>query len=240
MKELVSALDEFEGLSQFLEHISLVMENAEDDTTEQISLMTLHAAKGLEFDKVFLPGWEEGVFPNQRSLDESGAKGLEEERRLAYVGLTRARETVEISFAANRRVYGNWQSSIPSRFVSEIPESEIEQFDEMGLSGDFFGGIVQSETWGQDDFFGQTHLQRTKDRQPLSVKSATPLNTKIALEDRSRNDVTVDETFFAPGDRVFHQKIGMGTVKRSDGDKLEIDFDKAGEKKVISRFVRQL
>ena len=240
LKELVSALEEFEGLSQFLEHISLVMENAEDDTTEQISLMTLHAAKGLEFDKVFLPGWEEGVFPNQRSLDESGAKGLEEERRLAYVGLTRARETVEISFAANRRVYGNWQSSIPSRFVSEIPESEIEQFDEMGLSGDFFSGIIQTETWGQDDFLGQTHLQSTKNCQPLSVKSATPLNNKIALEDRSRAGVTVDETFFAPGDRVFHQKFGMGTVKRSDGDKLEIGFDKAGEKKVISRFVRQL
>ena len=240
LKELVSALEEFEGLGQFLEHISLVMENAEDDTTEQISLMTLHAAKGLEFDKIFLPGWEEGVFPNQRSLDESGAKGLEEERRLAYVGLTRARETVEISFAANRRVYGNWQSSIPSRFISEIPESEIEQFDGMGLAGDFFGGTVPSGSWEADDFLGQTQLQSAKKRQRLNVKAATPLNIKIALEDRSRADVTVDETFFAPGDRVFHQKFGMGTVKRSDGDKLEIAFDKAGEKKVISTFVRQL
>ena len=240
LKELVSALEEFEGLGQFLEHISLVMENAEDDTTEQISLMTLHAAKGLEFDKIFLPGWEEGVFPNQRSLDESGAKGLEEERRLAYVGLTRARETVEISFAANRRIYGNWQSSIPSRFISEIPESEIEQFDEMGLSGDFFVGTVPTEAWEADDFLDQTQLQSAKKRQRLNVKAETPLNIKIALEDRSRDDVTVDETFFAPGDRVFHQKFGMGTVKRSDGDKLEIAFDKAGEKKVISRFVRQL
>ena len=240
LKELVSALEEFEGLGQFLEHISLVMENAKDDTTEQISLMTLHAAKGLEFDKIFLPGWEEGVFPNQRSLDESGAKGLEEERRLAYVGLTRARETVEISFAANRRIYGNWQSSIPSRFISEIPESEIEQFDEMGLSGDFFVGTVPTEAWEADDFLDQTQLQSAKKRQRLNVKAETPLNIKIALEDRSRDDVTVDETFFAPGDRVFHQKFGMGTVKRSDGDKLEIAFDKAGEKKVISRFVRQL
>ena len=240
LKELVSALEEFEGLGQFLEHISLVMENAEDDTTEQISLMTLHAAKGLEFDKIFLPGWEEGVFPNQRSLDESGAKGLEEERRLAYVGLTRARETVEISFAANRRIYGNWQSSIPSRFISEIPESEIEQFDEMGLSGDFFVGTAPTEAWEADDFLDQTQLQSAKKRQRLNVKAETPLNIKIALEDRSRDDVTVDETFFAPGDRVFHQKFGMGTVKRSDGDKLEIAFDKAGEKKVISRFVRQL
>ncbi len=240
LKELVSALEEFDGLGQFLEHISLVMENAEDDKTEQISLMTLHAAKGLEFDKIFLPGWEEGVFPNQRSLDESGAKGLEEERRLAYVGLTRARETVEISFAANRRVYGNWQSSIPSRFISEIPESEIEHFDEMGLSSDFFGGTVQSEAWGQDDFLGQTQFQSTEKRQRLNVKSVNPRDIQVALEDRSSAEVTIDETFFAPGDRVFHQKFGMGTVKRSDGDKLEIAFDKAGEKKVISRFVKQL
>ena len=240
LKELISALEEFDGLSQFLEHISLVMENAEDDTTEQISLMTLHAAKGLEFDKVFLPGWEEGVFPNQRSLDESGAKGLEEERRLAYVGLTRARETVEISFAANRRIYGNWQSSIPSRFVSEIPQSEIEHFDEMGISGDFFDGTVQSEPWNHLGLTDQRELRTPQRRGNLNVESIGPSDNQTAAEDRSSTEEIVDHIFFAPGDRVFHQKFGMGTVRQADGDKLEIAFDKAGDKKVISRFVRRL
>ena len=240
LKELISALEEFDGLSQFLEHISLVMENAEDDTTEQISLMTLHAAKGLEFDKVFLPGWEEGVFPNQRSLDESGAKGLEEERRLAYVGLTRARETVEISFAANRRIYGNWQSSIPSRFVSEIPQSEIEHFDDMGISGDFFDGTVQSEPWNHVGLTDQRELRTPQRRGNINVESIGPSDNQTAVEDRSSAEEIVDHIFFAPGDRVFHQKFGMGTVRQADGDKLEIAFDKAGDKKVISRFVRRL
>ena len=240
LKELISALEEFDGLSQFLEHISLVMENAEDDTTEQISLMTLHAAKGLEFDKVFLPGWEEGVFPNQRSLDESGAKGLEEERRLAYVGLTRARETVEISFAANRRIYGNWQSSIPSRFVSEIPQSEVEYFDEMGISGDFFDGTVQSEPWNHIGLSDQQKLRTPKRRGNLNVESIGPSGNQMALEDRSSAEDIAGHIFFAPGDRVFHQKFGMGTVRQADGDKLEIVIDKAGDKKVISRFVRRL
>ncbi|MEC9100006.1 MAG: UvrD-helicase domain-containing protein [Pseudomonadota bacterium] len=240
LKELISALEEFDGLSQFLEHISLVMENAEDDTTEQISLMTLHAAKGLEFDKVFLPGWEEGVFPNQRSLDESGAKGLEEERRLAYVGLTRARETVEISFAANRRIYGNWQSSIPSRFVSEIPQSEIEHFDEMGISGDFFDGTVQSEPWNHVGLTDQRELRMPQRRGNINAESIGPSDNQMSLDDRSPAEEIAGHIFFAPGDRVFHQKFGMGTVRQADGDKLEIAFDKAGDKKVISRFVRRL
>ena len=240
LKELISALEEFDGLNQFLEHISLVMENAEDDTTEQISLMTLHAAKGLEFDKVFLPGWEEGVFPNQRSLDESGAKGLEEERRLAYVGLTRARETVEISFAANRRIYGNWQSSIPSRFVSEIPQSEIEHFDEMGISGDFFDGTVQSEPWNHVGLTDQRELRTPQRRGNINVESIGPSDNQMSLDDSSSVEEIAGHIFFAPGDRVFHQKFGMGTVRQADGDKLEIAFDKAGDKKVISRFVRRL
>ena len=240
LKELISALEEFDGLSQFLEHISLVMENAEDDTTEQISLMTLHAAKGLEFDKVFLPGWEEGVFPNQRSLDESGAKGLEEERRLAYVGLTRARETVEISFAANRRIYGNWQSSIPSRFVSEIPQSEVEHFDEMGISGDFFDGTVQSEPWNHVGLTDQRELRTPQRRGNLNTEGIGFSDNQMSLDDRSSAEEIAGHIFFAPGDRVFHQKFGMGTVRQADGDKLEIAFDKAGDKKVISRFVRRL
>ena len=238
LKELVSALEEFENLNGFLEHISLVMDNAEKNEGEQISVMTLHAAKGLEFDKVFLPGWEDGVFPNQRSLDENGATGLEEERRLAYVGMTRAREGIEISFAANRRLYGTWQSSIPSRFVSELPADQIEDMSEIGLySGnqrmpsenhdeyqsidDIFGGNKQWQKYGPG-------FARRKQKDYISK----PL---IAGEgyvvDRSQ------PTLFSSDERVFHQKFGMGTVTAVDGDKVDINFDHAGAKKVIARFL---
>jgi DNA helicase-2/ATP-dependent DNA helicase PcrA len=238
LKELVSALEEFENLNGFLEHISLVMDNAEKNDGDQISLMTLHAAKGLEFDKVFLPGWEDGVFPNQRSLDENGATGLEEERRLAYVGMTRAREGIEISFAANRRLYGTWQSSIPSRFVSELPADQIEDMSEIGL----YPGNQRMvfETYGEnqsiDDIFGGNKqwqkygpgFARRKQKDNISE----PL---IAGEgyvvDRSQ------PTLFSSDERVFHQKFGMGTVTAVDGDKVDINFDHAGAKKVIARFL---
>ena len=127
LKELVRALADFETLAGFLDHVALVMENEDRSDTDKVSLMTLHGAKGLEFDTVFLPGWEDGVFPNQRSMDESGNKGLEEERRLAYVGLTRARKRAIVSHAANRRIYANWQVSTPSRFLDELPEAHVEQ-----------------------------------------------------------------------------------------------------------------
>ena len=238
LKELVSALEEFENLNGFLEHISLVMDNAEINDGDQISLMTLHAAKGLEFDKVFLPGWEDGVFPNQRSLDENGVTGLEEERRLAYVGITRAREGIEISFAANRRLYGTWQSSIPSRFVSELPADQIEDMSEIGLySGNqrmlsenpdenqsidnIFGGNKQWQKYGPG-------FARRKQKDYIS----DPL---IAGEgyvvDRSQSSL------FSSDERVFHQKFGMGTVTAVDGDKVDINFDHAGSKKVIARFL---
>ena len=238
LKELISALGEFENLSGFLEHISLVMDNAGTSDSDQISLMTLHAAKGLEFDKVFLPGWEDGVFPNQRSLDENGASGLEEERRLAYVGMTRARETIEISFAANRRLYGTWQSSMPSRFVTELPEDQIENASEIGLyagnnthvfeplSGDEAINSVSNQdiTFKR---FGPGYQRRSH----ISGSAATLIEIEGHLVDRSQTES------FLEGDRVFHQKFGMGTVNSVDGDKLGIAFDKAGEKKVIARFV---
>src|SRR6201992_3742196 len=138
LKELVRSMEHFESLAGFLEHVSLVMELEQNETEDRINLMTLHAAKGLEFDTVFLPGWEEGLFPSQRTMDESGLAGLEEERRLAYVGLTRAKKRIRISFAANRRIHGNWQSALPSRFINEIPEDHVETRVDEG----FYGGSV--------------------------------------------------------------------------------------------------
>ena len=238
LKELVSALEEFENLNGFLEHISLVMDNAEKNDGDQISLMTLHAAKGLEFDKVFLPGWEDGVFPNQRSLDENGATGLEEERRLAYVGMTRAREGIEISFAANRRLYGTWQSSIPSRFVSELPADQIEDMSEIGLYSGNQRMLSENHDENQsiDDIFGgnkqwQKYGPGFARRKQKEYMSEPLIAGEGYVVDRSQ------PTLFSSDERVFHQKFGMGTVTAVDGDKVDINFDHAGAKKVIARFL---
>ena len=238
LKELVSALEEFENLNGFLEHISLVMDNAEKNEGDQISLMTLHAAKGLEFDKVFLPGWEDGVFPNQRSLDENGATGLEEERRLAYVGMTRAREGIEISFAANRRLYGTWQSSIPSRFVSELPADQIEDMSEIGLYSGNQRMLYEHHDENQsiDDIFGgnqqwQKYGPGFARRKQKDYMSKPLIAGEGYVVDRSQ------PTLFSIDERVFHQKFGMGTVTAVDGDKVDINFDHAGAKKVIARFL---
>ena len=142
LKELVKALEEFENLQGFLEHVALVMENEQEEGAAKVSVMTLHAAKGLEFPAVFLPGWEDGLFPSQRSMDESGVKGLEEERRLAYVGITRAQRLCTISFAANRRVYNQWQSQLPSRFIDELPPAHVEVLTPPGLYGGGYGAAA--------------------------------------------------------------------------------------------------
>jgi DNA helicase II / ATP-dependent DNA helicase PcrA len=199
--------------------------------------MTLHSAKGLEFDSVFLPGWEEGLFPSQRSMDETGLAGLEEERRLAYVGITRARRRASISFAANRRIHGSWQSAIPSRFVGELPPEHIEILAEPGLqphmaaAGVGFGesgrGGWGSE-WGRGAGFagGYARPDLTR-RKPLIEGRGEPV--------RGAEMPTIGG--FAPGDRVFHQKFGYGTVREVEDNKLAIDFDKAGDKKVMDSFV---
>ena len=243
LKELVSALEEFESLGGFLEHISLVMENAEANNGDQVSVMTLHAAKGLEFDVIFLPGWEDGIFPNQRSLDENGATGLEEERRLAYVGLTRARRSVEISFAANRRLYGSWQSSIPSRFVGELPEEHVENLSETGLYGGRNtrgAGGYEGNDWDDTEVLlpgqgarGARSRYGPGYRRRGGISTAKPptIEGEGYLVDRS------GPSLFSAGDRVFHQKFGMGTVSNADGDKLDITFDNAGDKKVIASFI---
>ena len=228
LKELIPAMKERENLTEFLEHVSLVMENTENKGGEMVNIMTLHSAKGLEFDSVFLPGWEEDLFPHKRSLDENGESGLEEERRLAYVGLTRARERVHISYAANRRIYNQWLSAAPSRFIDELPKDEIEIASEPGLYGTrdiaFDGAFNPSRGLSQ----GGPGLRRFQGRAPSAVLlEATAVNV-----DGGSNG-------FAVGDRCFHQKFGMGSVRATEGDKLTIDFDKAGQKKVIAAFVQK-
>jgi DNA helicase-2/ATP-dependent DNA helicase PcrA len=216
LRELVRALADFETLEGFLDHVALVMENEDDANPDRVSLMTLHGAKGLEFDTVFLPGWEEGIFPNQRSLDESGDKGLEEERRLAYVGLTRARRHAIISHAANRRIYANWQSSIPSRFLDELPDAEVERTG----SGDYRreARIAAATAFSG----GMFPLVARKPRVIEAWEQAGPAARTESVK---------------VGARVFHQKFGYGTVKSTDDDRLDIEFDKAGEKRVLDRFV---
>ncbi len=234
LKELVKALEQFENLQGFLEHVALIMDNDQSDDGEKVSIMTLHAAKGLEFPAVFLPGWEDGLFPSQRSMDESGLKGLEEERRLAYVGITRAEEICTISFAGNRRVFGQWQSQMPSRFIDELPEDHVEVLTPPGLYGGGYGAArpsagIESRA-ARADVYNSPGWKRMQDRagsRPVS-QPREARNTVIDLEAISS---------FSLGDRVFHQKFGYGSVEGIEGDKLEIAFDKAGVKKVVARFV---
>lgn len=197
--------------------------------------MTLHAAKGLEFPVVFLPGWEDGLFPSQRSMDESGLKGLEEERRLAYVGITRAERLCVISFAANRRVYGQWQSALPSRFVDELPADHVEVLTPPGLYGGGYGAAAPATSSVEDraaraDVYNSPGWRRMQARagdRPVSQPRETR-NLVIDLDAASE---------FEPGTRVFHTKFGYGTVTSIEGDKLAIAFDKAGYKHVVARFV---
>jgi DNA helicase-2/ATP-dependent DNA helicase PcrA len=233
-------MEEFENLGGFLEHVSLVMERNEDTSAEQVVLMTLHSAKGLEFDSVFLPGWEEGLFPHQRALDESGARGLEEERRLAHVGLTRARRRAIISFAANRRIHNQWQVALPSRFLRELPEQHVEVETATGLHG----GMAESQAWEpvqRASYWGSTWASRGRDTGPGGnygrgrgdrVRGG-PVIEGRAVEVKNRST----RSAYAVGARVFHQKFGYGTVRAVEADRLEIEFDKAGTKRVIDSFV---
>ena len=242
LSELARAMEEYETLGDFLEHVSLVMDNDAADDGEKVTIMTMHAAKGLEFDHVFLPGWEEGVFPSQRALDEGGLASLEEERRLAYVAITRARRHCTILHAANRRIYGQWTSSIPSRFIEELPEEHFEQ--ETTLSG---GASLWRANWTEnEDPFAHVSTSRPErssqrgpgwqralstgyDSKQARVRESTGSAASFAAKPRS--DIAI-------GQRVFHEKFGYGIVADQEGNKLTIEFEHAGEKRVIDSFVK--
>ena len=241
LTELARAMEEYDTLGDFLEHVSLVMDNERANDGEKVTIMTMHAAKGLEFDHVFLPGWEEGVFPSQRAIDEGGLASLEEERRLAYVAITRAKRRCSIFHAANRRIYGQWTSSIPSRFIEELPEEHVKS--ETTMTG---GALLWRANWSEtDDPFAHVSSNRP-DRsgargpgwqRALSTKyDATP--KRIAEPGRSAASFAAKpRSDIADGARVFHDKFGYGTVTGQEGNKLTIDFEKAGEKRVLDSFV---
>jgi DNA helicase-2/ATP-dependent DNA helicase PcrA len=247
LKELVRSMEEFPDLQSFLEHISLVMDANDTDSSDRVSLMTLHAAKGLEFDTVFLPGWEEGLFPNQRALDESGRAGLEEERRLAHVGLTRARRRARIYFASNRRIHGLWNSTLPSRFIDDLPEAHVEvaeapanfsagagygggsRFDRMAP----FGSSYQTPGWQR----AQAHHSSAREGSP---RRPGDRRGPVLIEGELIAKSTGAASGYSVGRRVFHAKFGPGEVMAIDGNKLTVEFDKAGRKMVLDSFVEPL
>jgi DNA helicase-2/ATP-dependent DNA helicase PcrA len=250
LKELVRSMEEFENLQGFLEHIALVMDADGGPNADAVSIMTLHSAKGLEFDTVFLPGWEEGLFPHQRALDEGGRAALEEERRLAHVGITRARRRVKIFFASNRRIHGMWQGSVPSRFLDELPEAHVEVTESKGGFG--WGGFAsrfdRMEPFASD--YETPGWRRARDRMRAEEARETGAAARTgSRKDFRREPLTIEGELvakstgavsaFAIGDRVFHLKFGYGDIVSVDGNKLTVAFDKAGEKRVVDSYVER-
>jgi len=255
LKELIRSMEEFENMQGFLEHVSLVMEAAQGESEDRVTLMTLHGAKGLEFETVFLPGWEEGLFPHPRALDEQGRAGLEEERRLAYVGLTRAKERAKIYFASNRRIHGSWNASIPSRFVDELPEAHVEVTATQSAFAHGRGGYLG--TGGNSRFDRMTPFQassyatpgwqRAQARKAEDGFDQGPAETYRGGGAAARKPMLIEGELvakstgapsrFADGARVFHVKFGNGSVVAVDGNKLTVDFDKAGRKMVLESYV---
>ena len=284
LKELIRSMEEYESLRSFLEHVALVMDAEKNEDLDAISIMTLHSAKGLEFETVFLPGWEEGLFPHQRALDEGGRSALEEERRLAYVGLTRAKKNLHIWFVSNRRIHGLWQSTIPSRFLDELPEAHVE----VAESGNSYGGYGigygdggrynsgRQNPYGASRFdnvgggaFSNSYATPGWQRAQQNRTEATDRNWgtrsghnverigygevdsgygagRGSVKGRTIEGELVAKSVadtpspFKVGDRVFHMKFGNGNIAAIEGNKLTIDFDKAGQKKVLDGFVKSV
>ncbi len=260
LKELIRSMEQFESLRGFLEHVALVMDAEKNEDLDAVNIMTLHSAKGLEFETVFLPGWEEGLFPHQRALDEGGRSGLEEERRLAYVGLTRAKRRAHIWFVSNRRIHGLWQSTIPSRFLEELPLDHVEVSESQSSN---YGGYGRNP-YGQSRFDKQEPFQNTYStpgwkRAQANRTDATrdnwgsrsghqverigygesgPRGKTIPGELVAKSTVDVPSQF-SVGDRVFHLKFGNGNVSAVEGNKLTVDFDRAGQKRVLDGFVER-
>lgn len=265
LKELIRSMEDYESLRGFLEHVALVMDTEQNEGMDAVSIMTLHSAKGLEFQTVFLPGWEEGLFPHQRALDEGGRSGLEEERRLAYVGVTRAKKNLHIWFVSNRRIHGMWQTTIPSRFLEELPEEHVDIAESDSSYG---GGYGQSrfDSVGRGDPFANSYSTPGWQRAQQNRSEATRNNWgsrsganverigygetdsgfgagrgsvkgKVIDGELVAKSVSSTASAFKVGDRVFHMKFGNGNVASIDGNKLTIDFDHAGQKRVIDSFV---
>ncbi len=239
LKELVRSMGEFENLNGFLEHVALVMDRDSGDAEDRVNIMTLHSAKGLEFGTVFLPGWEEGLFPHQRSLDDKGRAGLEEERRLAYVGITRAKRRATISFAQNRRVHALWQSAIPSRFIDELPENHVDVAPMTTSYGGFGLGSYGQSRFDKGDHFASSNTYATPGWQRAQERHAKGEALKSTPKLIEGEAVVSGVVSYSVGDRVFHQKFGYGRVTLVEGNKLTVDFEKAGEKRVIDSFVER-
>ncbi|MEX2126887.1 MAG: 3'-5' exonuclease, partial [Xanthobacteraceae bacterium] len=240
LKELVRSMEGFENMRGFLEHIALVMDVEGGEAVDSVNLMTLHAAKGLEFDTVYLPGWEEGLFPHQRSLDEQGRAGLEEERRLAHVGLTRARKNARIYFAINRRIHGLWNSTVPSRFLDELPEAHVDVTEASSGFSEPRSRFDRAEPFTGGSRYDTPGWQRAQARAAAKNGGAgrfvkTPVTIEGVAVRKSSGPAN-----FALGERVFHQKFGYGKVREIDGDKLTVSFEKAGEKRVVASFVERV
>ena len=241
LKELVQSMAQYDTLEAYLEHVALVLDIESESDNENVQLSTLHAAKGLEWPLVFLPGWEEQVFPSQRSIDENGDKGLEEERRLAYVGITRARESARISFAANRQIYGRWQTVLPSRFIDELPAANVDAISETGYSMQA-GGVREAasrlDSYAPGAGFNSAY-QSPGWRRAQENKGQRPAGKPPLIEGEARLVAKSGDadSHYGVGDRIFHQKFGYGRIRTVEGNKLTVAFEKAGEKRVIDSFV---